>query len=172
MQCLNICRVLRYHNPNKYRFQEKYTYHLLFTFFSILIRKRLFWKAFVHILGQISWTICHGYYQWKPIKVWTLSSYGWQCVWKIQFKICWQPSCPWLNLKRWNRWTYINCRYKSSWAELSSSRVQFAIRRSAPKTTTDFKIAANIKSFNKKQLLVFDVLHQWARNYVRNVSSK
>ena len=40
-----------------------------------------------------------------------------------------------------------------------------------PKILTDDKIAANIRSLNKKQRIVFDVLHQWARNYVKNVSS-
>ena len=41
-----------------------------------------------------------------------------------------------------------------------------------PKLATDDEIAANIRSLNKKQRMVFDVLHQWARNYVKNVSSK
>ena len=41
-----------------------------------------------------------------------------------------------------------------------------------PKVATDDKIAANIRSLNKKLSMVFDVLHQWTRNYVRNVSSK
>ena len=41
-----------------------------------------------------------------------------------------------------------------------------------PKKATDDEIAANIRSLNKKQHMVFDVLHQWARNYVKNVSSK
>ena len=41
-----------------------------------------------------------------------------------------------------------------------------------PKIPTDDKIAANVRSLNKKQHIVFDVLHQWARNYVKNVSSK
>ena len=41
-----------------------------------------------------------------------------------------------------------------------------------PKIPTDEKIAANIRSLNKKQRTVFDVLHQWARNHVKNVSSK
>ena len=40
-----------------------------------------------------------------------------------------------------------------------------------PKKATDDEIAANIRSLNKKQHMVFDVLHQWARNYVKNVSS-
>ena len=40
-----------------------------------------------------------------------------------------------------------------------------------PKIATDDKNAANIKSLNKKQFMVFDVLHQWARKYVKNVSS-
>ena len=39
-----------------------------------------------------------------------------------------------------------------------------------PKIATDDEIAANIRSLNKKQCMVFDVLHQWARNYVKNVS--
>ena len=30
-----------------------------------------------------------------------------------------------------------------------------------PKIATDGEIAANIRSFNKKQCIVFDVLHQW-----------
>ena len=37
---------------------------------------------------------------------------------------------------------------------------------------TDDKTAANIISLNKKQRMVFDALHQWTRNYVKNVSSK
>ena len=41
-----------------------------------------------------------------------------------------------------------------------------------PKIATDGEIAANIRSFNKKQRIVFDVLHQWERNYLKNVSSK
>ena len=41
-----------------------------------------------------------------------------------------------------------------------------------PKIATDDDIAANIRSLNKKQRIVVDVLHQWARNYVKNVSSK
>ena len=41
-----------------------------------------------------------------------------------------------------------------------------------PKIATDDEVAANVRSLNKKQRMVFDVLHQWARNYVKNVSSK
>ena len=41
-----------------------------------------------------------------------------------------------------------------------------------PKLATNDEIAANIRSLNKKQRMMFDVLHQWARNYVKNVSSK
>ena len=41
-----------------------------------------------------------------------------------------------------------------------------------PKMPTDEKIAATIRSLNKKKRTVFDVLHQWARNHVKNVSSK
>ena len=41
-----------------------------------------------------------------------------------------------------------------------------------PKIATDDEITANIKKLNKKQHMVLDVLHQWARNYVKNVSSK
>ena len=41
-----------------------------------------------------------------------------------------------------------------------------------PKIATDDEIAANIRSLNKKQHMMFDLLHQWARNYVKNVSSK
>ena len=41
-----------------------------------------------------------------------------------------------------------------------------------PKIPTDEKIAENIRRIKKKQRTVFDVLHQWARNHVKNVSSK
>ena len=41
-----------------------------------------------------------------------------------------------------------------------------------PKIATDDEIAANIRSLNKKQRMVFDVLHHWARSYVKNISSK
>ena len=41
-----------------------------------------------------------------------------------------------------------------------------------PKIPTDEKIAATIRSLNKKKRTVFDVVHQWARNHVKNVSSK
>ena len=41
-----------------------------------------------------------------------------------------------------------------------------------PKVATDDDIATNIRSLNKKERMVFDVLRQWARNYVKNVSSK
>ena len=41
-----------------------------------------------------------------------------------------------------------------------------------PKITTDDEITANIRNLHKKQRMVFDVLHQWARNYVKNASSK
>ena len=41
-----------------------------------------------------------------------------------------------------------------------------------PETATDDEIAANIRSLNKKQCMVFDVLQQWARNYVKNISSR
>ena len=41
-----------------------------------------------------------------------------------------------------------------------------------PKIATDDEIAANIRSLHKKQHMMFDLLHQWARNYVKNVSSK
>ena len=41
-----------------------------------------------------------------------------------------------------------------------------------PKIATDDEIAANIRSLSKNQRMVFDVLHQWVRNYVKNVSSK
>ena len=41
-----------------------------------------------------------------------------------------------------------------------------------PKIASDDEIAANIRSLNKKQRIMFDVLHQWARNYVKNVFSK
>ena len=41
-----------------------------------------------------------------------------------------------------------------------------------PKIATNDEIATNIRSLNKKQCMVLDVLHQWARNYVKNVSSK
>ena len=41
-----------------------------------------------------------------------------------------------------------------------------------PKIATDDEITANIKNLNKKQHMVLDKLHQWARNYVKNVSSK
>ena len=35
-----------------------------------------------------------------------------------------------------------------------------------PRIPNDEKIAASIRTLNKKQCMVFDVLHQWARNYV------
>ena len=56
MQCWKVRQVLRCHTPNKYRFPEKYTHHLLFLFFlfSILIRKRTSWRTFVHIPGEVS----------------------------------------------------------------------------------------------------------------------
>ena len=41
-----------------------------------------------------------------------------------------------------------------------------------PKIATDDEIAANIRSLNKKQRVVFDVLHHWARSYVKNIPSK
>ena len=41
-----------------------------------------------------------------------------------------------------------------------------------PKKSFDDEIAANIRSLNRKQRMVFDVLHQWARNYIKNVSLK
>ena len=41
-----------------------------------------------------------------------------------------------------------------------------------PKIATDNEIAPDIRNLNKKQRIVFDVLHQWAKNYVKNVSSK
>ena len=37
---------------------------------------------------------------------------------------------------------------------------------------TDDKLVASIRTLNKKQRMVFDVLHHWARNYVKNVCSK
>ena len=40
------------------------------------------------------------------------------------------------------------------------------------KIATDVKIAANIRNLNKKQLMIFDVLHQLTKNYVKNISSK
>ena len=40
------------------------------------------------------------------------------------------------------------------------------------KIATDDEVAANIRSLNKKQRIVFDVLHQCARSYLKNVSSK
>ena len=36
-----------------------------------------------------------------------------------------------------------------------------------PKIAPGDEITANIRSLNKKQRMVFDVLHQWARNYVK-----
>ena len=47
-----------------------------------------------------------------------------------------------------------------------------ASRGFIPKIATDDEIPANIRSLDKKQRMVFDVLHQSARNYVKNVSSK
>ena len=41
-----------------------------------------------------------------------------------------------------------------------------------PKIATDDEITTNIRSLNKKQHMVFDVLRQWARNWVKNISSK
>ena len=38
------------------------------------------------------------------------------------------------------------------------------------KIPTDDEIAANIRSLKKKQHMVFDVLHLWARNYVKSIS--
>ena len=48
----------------------------------------------------------------------------------------------------------------------------FAVGDFIPKTATDDEIAANIRSLNKNQRMVLDVLHQWTSNYVKNVSSK
>ena len=47
-----------------------------------------------------------------------------------------------------------------------------ASRDFIPKIATDDEIPANIRSLDKRQRMVFDVLHQSARNYVKNVSSK
>ena len=41
-----------------------------------------------------------------------------------------------------------------------------------PKIATDDETTTNIRSLNKKQHMVFDVLRQWARNWVKNISSK
>ena len=41
-----------------------------------------------------------------------------------------------------------------------------------PKIATDDEITANIRSLKKKQGMVFDVLHHWARRYAKNISSK
>ena len=41
-----------------------------------------------------------------------------------------------------------------------------------PKIATDDEIAANIRSLNKRQRMVFDVLHHSTRSYVKNISSK
>ena len=48
----------------------------------------------------------------------------------------------------------------------------FAVGDFIPKTATDDEIAANIRSLNKNQRVVLDVLHQWTSNYVKNVFSK
>ena len=54
MQCQKVCRVLRHHTPNKYRFPEKDAQHLLFPFFSVSIRKRASGRTFVHIPEKVS----------------------------------------------------------------------------------------------------------------------
>ena len=52
------------------------------------------------------------------------------------------------------------------------SQINLALGDFIPKIATDDEIAANIRSLNKKQRMVFDVLHHWARSYVKNISSK
>ena len=46
-----------------------------------------------------------------------------------------------------------------------------ALGDSIPKRATYDEIVANIRSLNKKQCMVFDVLNQWAKNYAKNISS-
>ena len=165
MQWRKVCWVLRYHTPNKYRFTEKYVHHLIFPFFLFRSEKELlgghlstFDQGKLVTPGVMD-IINENQQKFEPY-----AAMCWQGIYKSQLRICWQPRSSRPNWNWWNRWANIKWKYRANWTEFPSSWVKLALGDFIPKIATDDEIAANIRSLNKKQCMVFDVLQQWARN--------
>ena len=174
MQCRKVHQVFRYHTPNKYRFPKKYTHHLLFLFFFLFrSEKELLGGHFSTYQGKLaepgvmdiinenqenfepySAVVDRAYENLNSEFVDNQDAYG-----QIENDKTGKPI------------------YNEEDAEPHEQNTQvdesnLALGDFIPKIATDNEIAPDIRNLNKKQRIVFDVLHQWAKDYVKNVSSK
>ena len=170
MQCRKVRRVLRYHTPNKYSFPEKYAHHLLFLFFPFLSEKEHLGRHLSTFQGKLAESgvfdiIDNNRQKFKPYAVMVDRAYE---NLNLEF-VDNQDAHKQTENDETGQPIYSEdtepTEQSSQVHELNLAPVDFM-----PKIPTDDKIAANIRSLNKKQRIVFDVLHQWARNYVKNVS--
>ena len=172
MQCRKVRRVLRYHAPDKYRFPKKYAHHLLFLFFLFRSEKELLGghlSTYQRKLAEpgVLDIIDNNRQKFEPYTAMVDKAYE-----NLNSEFVYnQDAHGQTENDETGQTTYSEDREPTE----QSSKVHesnMAPGKFLPKIPTDDKIAANIRTLNKKQRMVFDVLHQWARNYVKNVSLK
>ena len=172
---LQIRRVFRYYTPNKYSLSKKYAHHLFFLFFPFRSEKELLGEHLSTYQGKLA----------EP------------CVMDLLMKTNKSLSLMQLWLTRHMKISIQNFNNQDADSQIENhvqndetgepiysedsdpteqnSQIHesnLALADFIPKIAADDKVAANIRSLNKKQHIVFDVLHQWPRNYVKNFSSK
>ena len=171
-QCQNVRRVLRYHTPNKYRFPEKYVYHLLFLFFPFRSEEQLLGGHLSTCQGKLAEPgvmdiINENQQKFEPYAA--IVDRGYENL-NSEFVDNKDAHGQIENDKTGEPIYREDTEPTEQNSQVHESNL--ALEDLIPKIATDDEITANIKNLNKKQHMVLDKLHQWARNYVKNVSSK
>ena len=168
----NVRRVLRYHTPNKYRFPEKFVYHLLFLFFPFRSEEQLLGGHLSTCQGKLAEPgvldiINENQQKFEPYAA--IVDRGYENL-NSEFVDNKDAHGQIENDKTGEPIYREDTEPTEQNSQVHESNL--ALGDLIPKIATDDEITANIKKLNKKQHMVLDVLHQWARNYVKNVSSK
>ena len=166
MQCRKVRRVLRYHIPSKYRFPEKYAHHLLFLFFPIQSEKELLGGHLSTYQGKLAEPgvldiIDNNRQKFGPYAAMVDRAYE---NLNSEF-VDNQDAHGQIENDETGQSTYSEDTERTE----QSSQIHgshLAPGEFMPRIPNDEKIAASIRTLNKKQCMVFDVLDQWARNYV------
>ena len=165
MQCRKVRRVLRYHVPNKYIHPEKYAHHLLLLFFPFRAEEKL--KAGIPASYQnklleegVQEIVYRNKHKFEPFAEIVDEAYAnFNAEETGNQEPFEQNSDDETNQGRNNENSSEDSNTLKNDAKIGGY--------SMPPLLSDDEIGENIRVLNKKQRIIFDIVYEWARDYVK-----
>ena len=170
MRCRKVRRVLRYHVPNKHRFPEKYAHHLLFLFYPFRSENELLAgnpPSYQSKLCEASVleVVNSNKQKFEPfadIVDEAFANYNENLV---------NNQDPYGQID--NDETEQTCEdTDENESNSSDTSVNNALPNNMPPQLSDESISENIRTLNVKQRHIFNIVHKWARDYIKGLNTK